>query len=288
MDTTSDLLANVDFVLCLDSLGKPAPLKLHVSKPPKEGSAGDVFLQNLNQVTKSLYGSAAVEMVHKKINLADDSLAWEHERFSIRRLPAFTLSTQTSPHTPERATILDTVDSVRPAALEKNTRLIAEALACSLYPKLAEGGCTGQLFAGSLAPSADSLSGWLELATSSPRHPSLLAGKNSDVVKSLTAALSRYTHDVVKVTSTPDRREPEYVLYDTHSAVLNIYRVKPAVFDLFLSAAIGCYLALIYLVLNNSTAIVVFLTGLVKEKEVEMNGHAKSNGFRNGHKLHAY
>ena len=39
MDTTSDLLANVDFVLCLDSLGK-SPLKLHVSKPPKEGSAG--------------------------------------------------------------------------------------------------------------------------------------------------------------------------------------------------------------------------------------------------------
>merc|ERR1712086_1073701 len=29
MDTTSDLLANVDFVLCLDSLGKLDPLKLH-------------------------------------------------------------------------------------------------------------------------------------------------------------------------------------------------------------------------------------------------------------------
>jgi len=288
MDTTSDLLANVDFVLCLDSVGKPAPLKLHVSKPPKEGSAGDVFLKNLNAVTKTLYGSSDVEMVHKKINLADDSLAWEHERFSIRRLPAFTLSTLSTPNTPERATILDTATSVSPAVLEKNTRLIAEALACSLYPKLAEGGCTGQLFAGSLAPSADSLSGWLNLATSAPRHPSLLVGKNSEVVKSLTAALSRYTHDVVKVTSTPDRREPEYVLYDTPSATLNIYRVKPAVFDLFLSAAIGCYLGLVYLLLNNGTAIILFLTGLVKEKEVEMNGHAKSNGVKNGHKPHSY
>lgn len=288
MDTTSDLLANVDFVLCLDSLGKASPLKLHVSKPPKEGSAGDVFLQNLNSVTKSLYGSPAVEMVHKKINLADDSLAWEHERFSIRRLPAFTLSTLSSPQSPERATILDTADSVPASALERNTRVIAEALACSLYPKLGEGGCSGQLFAGSLAPSSASLSGWLELATQSPRHPSLLVGKNSDVVKSLTAALSRYTHDVVKVTSTPDRREPEYVLYDTPSATLNIYRVKPAVFDLFLSAAIGCYLGLVYLLLNNSTVIILFLTGLVKEKEVEMNGHAKSNGVKNGHKPHAY
>ena len=70
----------------------------------------------------------------------------------------------------------------------------------------------------------------------------------SDVVKSLTAALSRYTHNVVKVvsTSTPDRREPEYVVYDTLSvATLNVYRVKPAVWDLSLSATIKCYLALV-------------------------------------------
>ena len=305
MDTTSDLLANVDFVLCLDSLGKSSPLKLHVSKPPKEGSAGDVFLKNLNSVSKSLYGSPEVEMVHKKINLADDSLAWEHERFSIRRLPAFTLSTLPGPQSPARATILDTVETVPAAALEQHTRVIAEALACSLYPKLADGGCSGQLFAGSLSPSSDSLTGWLDLATAQPRHPSLLVGKNSgqchnivclifkkfifsDVVKSLTAALSRYTHDVVKVVSTPDRREPEYVLYDTPSATLNVYRVKPAVFDLFLSSAIGCYLALVYLLINNSSVIIMFLTGLVKEKEVEMNGHSKSNGVKNGHKLHAY
>jgi len=288
MDTTSDLLANVDFVLCLDTLGKEAPLKLHVSKPPKEGSPGDKFLKNLNSVTKSLYGASAVEMVHKKINLADDSLAWEHERFSIRRLPAFTLSALNSPQNPERGTLLDSVTSVPTTVLEKNTRVIAEALACSLYPKLAESGCSGQLFAGSNAPSEQTLSGWLNLATSVPRHSSLHTGKNSDLVKSLTAALSRYTHDVVKVFTTPDRREPEYVLYDTPSATLNIYRVKPAVFDLFLSVAIGCYLGLVYLLLNNSTAIITFLMGLVKVKDVEMNGHAKSNGVKNGHKLHAY
>ena len=105
----------------------------------------------------------------------------------------------------------------------------------------------------------------------------------TEVVKSLTAALSRYTHEVSKVVSTPDRREPEYVLYDTPQAVMNVYRVKPAVFDLFLSAAIGCYLGVLYLILNNSTAILVFLSGLVKEKEAEYsNGHAKTNGFKNG------
>jgi hypothetical protein len=72
MDTTSDLLANVDFVLCLDSVGRAAPLKLHVSKPPKEGSAGEVFLRHLNSVSQQLHGKGPIEVVHKKINLADD------------------------------------------------------------------------------------------------------------------------------------------------------------------------------------------------------------------------
>ena len=40
----------------------------------------------------------------------------------------------------------------------------------------------------------------------------------SDVVKSLTTAVSRYTYNVVKVVSTSDRREPEYMVYDTPSA----------------------------------------------------------------------
>ena len=111
MDTTSDVLANVDFVLCLDSLGK-SPLRLHVSKPPKEGSAGDKFYKHLVQVSEALSDKADVDLVHKKINLADEKLAWEHERFSIRRLPAFTLSSMTGPGNGERNTLLDTGDSV--------------------------------------------------------------------------------------------------------------------------------------------------------------------------------
>ena len=48
------------------------------------------------------------KLVHKKINLAEDYLAWEHERFSIRRLPAFTVSHIESYKSPMRNTILDT------------------------------------------------------------------------------------------------------------------------------------------------------------------------------------
>ena len=99
---------------------------------------GDLFYNHLVSVSNALYDQP-VEMVHKKINLADEKLAWEHERFSIRRLPAFTASSMSGPNNQERNTILDTEKSVEPLSLQQNARVIAEALACSIYPKLAQG-----------------------------------------------------------------------------------------------------------------------------------------------------
>uniref|UniRef100_A0A4W4FB79 BOS complex subunit NCLN n=1 Tax=Electrophorus electricus TaxID=8005 RepID=A0A4W4FB79_ELEEL len=106
--TESSLLQdNVAFVLCLDTLGNGDSLHLHVSKPPKEGSPQHALLRELQMVNTFQYPDLKFSMVHKKINLADDTLAWEHERFGIRRLPAFTLSRLDSHRSVARNSIMD-------------------------------------------------------------------------------------------------------------------------------------------------------------------------------------
>ena len=82
--TDSSLLQdNVAFVLCLDTVGRGSHLRLHVSKPPREGTLQHAFLRELETVAAHQFPDVSFSMVHKKINLADDVLAWEHERFAI-------------------------------------------------------------------------------------------------------------------------------------------------------------------------------------------------------------
>ncbi|XP_005479219.1 BOS complex subunit ncln isoform X1 [Oreochromis niloticus] len=266
--TDSSLLQdNVAFVLCLDTLGNGDSLHLHVSKPPKEGTPQYSLLKELEAVITSQYPEVKFSMVHKKINLADDMLAWEHERFGIRRLPAFTLSHLPSHRLAQRSSIMD-VRSVSPSSrhgageppagphvdvkkLSRNTKLVAEALARVVY-NLTEKGAPGdlQIFTEQMQVQEEQLSAVVDWLTAQPRAAQLV-DKDSTVVSTLEYHLGRYLKDVKRHYVKADKRDPEFVFYDQLKQTMNAYRVKPAIFDLLLAVCIAAYLGMVYLAIQN-------------------------------------
>lgn len=158
LDTNIDenaALQNAEFVVCLDSIGKASEdhtLYMHVSKPPKEGTHMNAFYKQLKQNAQR-YANATVEGVHKKINLADVQLAWEHERFSMKRMPAFTVSALKSHKDALRSTIFETSREQTLAVAERNAKILAETLANYIYggAKSTEGSAAAnsEIFSGS-------------------------------------------------------------------------------------------------------------------------------------------
>lgn len=72
-------------------------------------------------------------MLHKKINLANELVAWEHERFSLNKVQGLTLSHFNSYKAVERASITDTRDIVNDTVIVNNIKVIAESLAQFMY-----------------------------------------------------------------------------------------------------------------------------------------------------------
>uniref|UniRef100_H3DDJ2 Nicalin n=1 Tax=Tetraodon nigroviridis TaxID=99883 RepID=H3DDJ2_TETNG len=250
--TDSSLLQdNVAFVLCLDTVGNGDTLHLHVSKPPKEGTPQHSLLKELESVVASQYPEVKFSMFHKKINLADDMLAWEHERFGIRRLPAFTLSHLPSHRLAQRSSIMDVRPHVDVKKLSRNTKVVAEALARVIYnltekPKGTPGDL--QIFTEQMQVQEEQLSAVVDWLTAQPRAQ--LLDKDSSVVSTLEYHLAHHLKDVKRHYVKADKRDPEFVFYDLKQT-MNAYRVKPAIFDLLLAVCIAAYLGTMYLAVQN-------------------------------------
>ncbi|KAG5452039.1 tRNA (cytosine-5-)-methyltransferase ncl1 [Clonorchis sinensis] len=199
------LLDSIAHVICLEGLGSSnfaENLYVHLSRSPKEGSFSSKFIQYLN-VAFNLHSKiprhpnlSNVHFVHKKINLNQGSLAWEHERFALHRLPGFTLSAWPSAqvanrlrhssldggplyHIAEhgekytnRSTFRGSVD---PKILARNVRVIAEALARVVFPSnLSSVSTNDTSFIASNWVSETGVAALLDFLVSRPRSVQLL------------------------------------------------------------------------------------------------------------------
>uniref|UniRef100_A0AAQ6AB23 BOS complex subunit NCLN n=1 Tax=Amphiprion ocellaris TaxID=80972 RepID=A0AAQ6AB23_AMPOC len=259
---------NVAFVLCLDTLANGDELYMHVSRPPKPDTPMHSFIQHLEEVVSSRFPWVKVGLVHKKINLVESTVAWEHERYSLRRILGFTLSHLEDPKSELRGSILDTMSQVDFRKLKRNGIIIAEALAWYMYNLSDKGSPKDvQVFKGQLVGSG--LFCLLSFLTSIPRATQLLDKEPSHIllVNSLEHEFKRYLQQVYRHTFRQDKRDPDITFFDQMNQPVVMYRVKPAAFDLFLGGCIAAYLGIVYYGIQNFGFLYTKLKAAVKSKQ---------------------
>ncbi|CAG0897862.1 unnamed protein product [Darwinula stevensoni] len=152
-----------------------------------------------------------------------------------------------NPKDPRRQSIFDLPGRwMNTMHLARNTHLVAEALAHYLF------NLSGSelLFPQGKESIKKHLEAWIGFLGSEPRSSQLLLGQSNPVVEALATSMKRYLGEVKVIYAKSDKRDPEFLLYDTTHTTMHAYVVKPAIFDLFLSAMIAAYFAAVVLVIK--------------------------------------
>ncbi|XP_041814920.1 nicalin-1 [Chelmon rostratus] len=260
---------NVAFVLCLDTLANSDELYMHVSRPPKPDTPIHAFNQQLEEVVSSRFPWVKLGLVHKKINLVESTVAWEHERYSLRRIPSFTLSHLEDPKSELRGSLLDTMSQMDFRKLRRNGVIIAEALARYMYNLSDKGSPKDvQVFKGHMDFQDGRMSSLMSFLTSVPRATQLLDKEPSHIllVNSLEHEFKRYLQQVHRHAFRQDKRDPDITFFDQMNQPIVMYRVKPAAFDLFLGGCIAAYLGIVYYAIQNFGYLYTKLKAAVKYK----------------------
>lgn len=239
---------SIDYAICLNSVGSwKNELWLHVSKPPENVYIKQIF-DGISDVAKEL--GVPVGVRHKKINISNPRVAWEHEQFSRHRVTAVTLSELSSP--PEflehAGGLYDSRDHVKDTAVIKTIKLIAESLARYIYD---HEGRRIEIFAdgSSLAVNPSYVKLWLDLLSRTPRVAPFLT-KTDPIITGLKKELSDHT---VEVSVQHESIDGMFTFYDVTQAKLSIYQVASVTFDLVILLAVATYLSVLFIFLVITT-----------------------------------
>lgn len=241
------LLENVEFALCLNSIAswsRAESLILHASRPLKDTTIKALY-ESLEEVAGEQ--NVPLQFVHKKINISDTRVAWEHEQFSRSRVVAATLSSLHSPpllfH--HSGSLIDRRNFVKSEDIVTATKIVAEALARHIF------GLHGRpidIFAegSSLMVSREFVGHWISFLSRSHRVAPFLS-QNDPVIVALQKELATHAEGVeAKLT----KLDPMFVFYNTEKALLSIHQVASVTFDLIVLLAVGAYLSVLYVSLH--------------------------------------
>lgn len=271
LENVEENVHNIEFAVCLEGLAESiGDINLHVSKPPKEGTSVYRFYEILEKKTKQ-YSQKSVDVVHKKINLADNFFKFPHERFSMKRISAFTISSLKSHTDPLKSsmfidhssTSVLSSDSVLESAITENIQTNIKILAETLASFIFNFSDDEEIFTGSMTITEKTFKPYVA--------PKLLSKSNN-----LKLAFEKLLKNVKVSYDLSTERDSDFMFYDGEEAKLDIWNVKPAVFDLFLTSLIGCYLFAIYFIVLHFPKIYTVISKFSYAPTVTSNGvHAK-------------
>jgi len=238
----SRVLDSVEFVLCLDSIGREDGLTLHVSRSPAKDSTAKRIYDMFDAVAQQM--GIPFSVVQKKVNTTSDHFPWQHEHFSMKRILAGTLSGyKTVSALMSRSNLFD----VKPHShvLAKNVKFIAESLARIIYKIPANS--SAKVFEDSLSVSEQYLSSWTNTIGSVPRMLPFLTKDSHKklLITGLEKELKRFISDVTKVSFIIPSNYGR-VYYDQMVASMSGYRSKHVVFDIVFSVCLIVVFGLFY------------------------------------------
>jgi len=230
---------SLEFVLCLDSLGNQDPnLYLHVSKPAKTPFITTLY-ENFESTAKHM--GIPFTLDHKKINVSDPTIYWQHEQFAKKRQNILAVTLSGRPE-PVYGSIFDTTASMNKNHLRRNIKYVLEVVGKHIYNRT-DRDLLG-IAAQSLALRDSAIDAWLEYLTSQPRVVPYLS-KESPVLQQLERALGSHCTDVKRI---PFNLDTTHTYYQSPiQSQMTVYQVKPFTFDIFLTLAIVAYLSVFYI-----------------------------------------
>ncbi|KAK3014635.1 hypothetical protein RJ639_010300 [Escallonia herrerae] len=235
------LRESIDYAICLNSFGSvDNELWLHVSKPPENAYIKQIF-EGFHNVAEEV--DLKVGLRHKKINISNPRVAWEHEQFSRLRVTAATLSEL--PLAPEllesTGGLFDNRHFVSEAAIFRSIKLVAESLARHIY---GQQGKNVNIFAddSSLGVNPSYVQSWLDLLSRTPRVAPFLS-KTDPLIMAMEKELEVHT---VEVNVQHEVLDGMFTFYDLTNAKLYIYQVASVTFDLLLLLVLGSYLIILF------------------------------------------
>lgn len=215
-------IQHADFAISLDTFTELSDtIYMQVSKPPKEGGSTAKFFEILQK--KAVLNGRKVEVNHQKINLQQSFNKWPHERFSLKRMNGFTLSSVKDYNDPLRTTIF-TENSRTSSLLESdsdldeqildnlvtNTKILAESLASYIFFN-SDDDSGDEIFTEPLTITEDSIKPHLA--------PKSLTRSNN-----IKMTFDKFLKNVKVINEKADQREPEFMFYDGDEATLNVYK----------------------------------------------------------------